>query len=137
ALATRYAEALGAPLVVLHKRRESGTQTEVTHIVGDVRERSCLIVDDMISTGSTIATSVSALLEAGARPDITVAATHGLLLDGADEKLRQPAIREVVVTDTVAVTDRAWPALRVVSVAPLIAAALRRFQANGSLSDLF
>ena len=135
-MATRYAETLGAPLVVLHKRRESGSRTEVTHIVDDVRERGCLIVDDMISTGGTIAESVEALLEAGARPDITVVATHGLLLDGAREKLRRPAIREVVVTDTIAAAERAWPGLRIVSVAPLIAAALRRFQADGSLSDL-
>jgi ribose-phosphate pyrophosphokinase len=137
AMATDYARCFGVPVIVLHKRRESGTEAEVTHIVGDVTSRTCLIVDDMISTGGTVAESVAALLEAGARPEIIVAATHGLLLPGARAKLDQPAVREVVVTDTVAVAERNWPQLRVVSLAPLIAAALERFLADGSIGDLY
>lgn len=136
-MATRYAQRLGIPLAVLHKRRESGTETVVTHLVGDVRGRACLIVDDMISTGGTVAESIETLLEAGARPEMTVAATHGLLLDGARERLTQKAVREVIITDTVPVDAVAWSNLRVVSVAPLLAAALRRFLVDGSLSDLF
>ena len=136
-MATEYAHRLGASVAVLHKRRESGTETEVTHVVGDVSGRPCLIVDDMISTGGTIAESVKALLEAGARPGVTVAATHGLLLEGARAKLDREGVREVFVTDTVRVTTQDWPRLRVVSVAPLIAGAMRRFLADGSLSDLF
>jgi ribose-phosphate pyrophosphokinase len=136
-MATEYARRLGTTVVVLHKQRESGTETAVTHVVGDVRDRTCLIVDDMISTGGTIAESVEALLSAGARPEIIVAATHGLLLAGARDKLTHEAIREVFVTDTLAITDRNWPHLHVISVAPLIAAAVRRFMADGSLSDLF
>lgn len=148
--ATEYAHKLGTPVIVLHKQRESGTVTSVTHVVGDVRDRPCLIVDDMISTGGTIATSVQALLAAGARPDITVAATHALLLEGAREKLSHPAIRIVYVTDTVALPTSAepvpgavpgdtvspWPQLQVISLAPLLAEAIRRLLANGSLSDL-
>lgn len=136
AMATRYAHLLSTSVVVLHKRRESGTETAVTHLVGEVRDRPCLIVDDMISTGGTIAESIEALLEAGARPEITVAATHGLFLDGARDKLTQKAVRAVFVTDTVPVRERDWSQLRVVSVAPLIAAAIRRFLSDGSLSDL-
>jgi ribose-phosphate pyrophosphokinase len=136
-MATEYARCFGAPVIVLHKRRESGTETEVTHIVGDVSHRACLIVDDMISTGGTVAESVTALLEAGARPEIIVAATHGLLLPGAREKLDHPAVREVCVTDTVAVADRNWPQLHVVSIAPLMAGALERFLADGSIGDLY
>lgn len=135
--ATRYAQRLRTSLVVLHKQRESGTETSVTHLVGEVRDRPCLIVDDMISTGGTIARSVTALLDAGARPEITVAATHGLLLDGAREKLTHEAVREVLVTNTVPVPAEGWPNLHVVSVAPLIAAAVRRFMVDGSLSDLY
>jgi ribose-phosphate pyrophosphokinase len=110
----------------------------VTHIVGDVSRRACLIVDDMISTGGTVAESVTALLEAGARPEIIVVATHGLLLPGARDKLDHPAVREVLVTDTIAVADhRHWPQLRVVSIAPLLAGALQRFLADGSIGDLY
>ena len=126
-MATEYAQLLGAPVAVLHKERASGVETRVTRLVGDVRDRPCLIIDDMISTGGTIAESLDALLEAGARPEITIAATHGLLLHGAREKLSRPEAREILVTDTVAPPAPDWPRLRVVSIAPLIASALRRF----------
>lgn len=136
-LATQYAQCLGAPVVVLHKRRQSGVETEVTHIVGDVSNRACLIVDDMISTGGTVAESAAALLRAGARPEIIVAATHGLLVLGARNKLDHPSIREVFVTDTVCAAEKDWPKLRVISIAPLIARALERFLADGSIGDLY
>jgi ribose-phosphate pyrophosphokinase len=135
-MATEYARLLGAPVAVLHKERASGAETRVTRLVGDVRDRPCLIIDDMISTGGTVVESVEALLEAGARPEITVAATHGILLAGAREKLTRPETREVLVTDTVAPPAHDWPQLRVVSVAPLIASALRRFLADGPLRAL-
>ena len=133
-MATEYARLLGAPVAVLHKERASGVETRITRLVGDVRDRPCLIIDDMISTGGTIAESVEALLGAGARPEIIVAATHGLLLAGAREKLARPETREVLVTDTVAPPGHDWPQLRVVSVAPLIASALRRYLSDGPLS---
>jgi len=117
-MATDYAQFLGAPVIVLHKRRESGSETKVTHIVGDVSGRACLLVDDMISTGGTMAESITALLAAGARPEIMIAATHGLLLPGARAKLEHPAVRAVFVTDTVSMTERDWPQLHVVSIAP-------------------
>jgi ribose-phosphate pyrophosphokinase len=105
AMANCYAQCLGAPLVVLHKQRLNGTATEVIHMAGEVCGRPCLIVDDMISTGGTIAESIRALLVAGARPDFIVAATHGLLVAKAREKLSHPAVREVLVTDTVEVHE--------------------------------
>ena len=135
-MATEFAQRLKTSVVILHKQRESGTQTKVMHLVGDVRERACLVIDDMISTGGTIAESIEALLDAGARPEITVAATHGLLLDGAREHLSHESVRQVFVTDTVPVRNEDWARLRVVSVAPLIAAAIRQFMSDGSLSDL-
>jgi ribose-phosphate pyrophosphokinase len=135
-MATEYAAYLNAPVVVLHKRRDSGAETGVTHVVGDVDGRPCLIVDDMISTGGTMAESVDALLKAGAKPDITMAATHGLLLGHAQEKLSRDEIRQVFVTDTVAQPERDWSRLRVVSVAPLIAATIRRFMADRPIGEL-
>jgi ribose-phosphate pyrophosphokinase len=125
-LATHYAQCLGAGVVVLHKRRDDGAEVEVTHVVGDVSGKTCLIVDDMISTGGTVAKSVKALLSKGARPEMTVAATHGLFLAGARAQLDTSAVREVFVTDTVAVKEKDWAKLQVVSIAPLIARALRR-----------
>ena len=82
-MATEYAHRLGAPVIILHKRRESGTETNVTHVVGEVRNRPCLIIDDMISTSGTISEGVEVLLAAGAKPEVTIAATHGMFLNGA------------------------------------------------------
>jgi ribose-phosphate pyrophosphokinase len=93
--ATEYAHRLGTELIVLHKQRESGTATEVAHVVGDVRDRPCLVIDDMISTGGTMAGSIAALLDAGARPDITIAATRR----GCRGRFRPPA----------SWLQRAWP----------------------------
>ena len=136
-MATRYAEqCLGASVIVLHKRRVSGSETNVTHVVGEVSGRACLIVDDMISTGGTVAESITALLAAGARPEMIVAATHGLFVLDARKKLSHPAVREVFVTDTVNQPEEDWPQLNVISIAPLIAGAVRRFLANGSLGKL-
>jgi ribose-phosphate pyrophosphokinase len=126
-MATAFAQQLKMPVVVLHKRRESGTETAVTHLVGDVRGKACLIIDDMISTGGTIAESVNALLDAGAKPGITVAATHGLFTSHARERLERESVGEIYVTDTVAVDERNWQKLRMVSIAPLIAGAIRQF----------
>jgi ribose-phosphate pyrophosphokinase len=136
-MATQYAQRLRTSVVVLHKRRESGTETHVTHVVGDVRDRACLVVDDMISTGGTVIESITALRRAGARPKFFVAATHGLLLGGARELLGRDEIAELFITDTVARRDECVsPRVRVVSVAPLIAGAIARVMADGSLGDL-
>jgi ribose-phosphate pyrophosphokinase len=123
--------------VVLHKRRVSGSETKVTHVVGEVSGRACLIVDDMISTGGTMAESIRALLAAGARPEIIVAATHGQFVLDAHKKLSHPAVRAVFVTDSVSQTEKDWPQLNVISIAPLIAGAVQRFLTNGSLGELY
>jgi ribose-phosphate pyrophosphokinase len=136
-LASEYAHRLQTSVIVLHKRRQSGTSTRVTHLVGDVRDRPCLIVDDMISTGGTIAESIEVLLDAGAYPSITVAATHGLFVKDAREMMAHESLQNIFVTDTIAPSIRDWPQLKVVSIAPLIAGALRRFISNGSISDLY
>jgi ribose-phosphate pyrophosphokinase len=125
-MASDYAQHLNASVVLLHKTRETGTDTHVTHLVGDVRGRSCLVVDDMISTGGTIVEAVGKLVEMGARPEIVVAATHGLLLGDARAKLTAAPISDVFVTDSIEQRSENWPRLNVVSVASLLADAIRR-----------
>ncbi|MEW6734866.1 MAG: ribose-phosphate pyrophosphokinase [Acidobacteriota bacterium] len=136
-MATEYAHRLGASVILIHKRRESGSKTHVTHLVGDVSGRGCLIVDDMISTGGTIAESIEVLLVAGARPEIIVAVTHGLFLTGTREKLDHESVSTIFTTDTMPMREQNWPKLQVVSVAPVIASAIKRLITDGSLSDLF
>lgn len=125
ALATRVADELHTDAAVVHKRRLSGAESRPLQVIGDVRDRGCLIVDDMITTGGTIAGCVDALLRAGARAEILVAATHGLFASGAEDRLRLPAIRGVWVTDTLPQAGAGMPRT-VVPIAPLIAEAVRR-----------
>ncbi len=131
-MATEYAEHLRAPVTVLHKVRESGSHTHIMRVVGDVRNRPCLIVDDMISTGGTLADGIRALLDAGAAPPIIVAATHGLLLPGSKTKLAISEVAKIVVTDTVRPAEPAWSQLEIVSVAPLLAQAIMHIVADGT-----
>ncbi len=109
---------------MVQKRRISGRATRSLQVIGDVRDRPVLVVDDMITTGGTIAGAVEALLAAGARPEIVVAATHGLFVGDAAARLRQDAISAIWVTDTLP-PAAADSRLHVVGVAPLIAAAVR------------
>ena len=125
AMATEYARLLCTPLAVLHKRRESGSETAVTHLVGDVRGRPCLIIDDMISTGGTIVESARALREAGAR-EMYVAATHGLLLGEACTRFAREGVRRVFQTDSVVPRETCDAPVQVVSIGPIIAGAIKR-----------
>ena len=131
-MATNYAQNLNTSVVLLHKTRETGAEAHVTHLVGDVRGRSCLVVDDMISTGGTITEAVDKLVEMGARPEVVVAATHGVLLGGARAKLTAPPIGDVFVTDSIEQHTEGWPRLHVISVAPFLADAIRRL-ASGTV----
>src|SRR5262249_40786667 len=127
-----------SPMVVLRKSRESAATTVVAQVIGIVAGRACLIVDDMIATGGTMASGIAAVLSAEARSEIFVAGTHGLLLPRAREKIAPAAVRKVFVTDTVRVPDvTGWPQLCVISIAPLIGAAIKRFLRNGSIGDLY
>ena len=140
-MAERYARMLGASLAFLHKRRAGDTDVEVAAVVGDVAGRTPIIIDDMISTGGTIHQAVRALLNEGARPEMTIVATHGLFAGPAAaivDKLGHPAIGEILVTDTVPLLpEKRLPAMRIVSVAPLLAETVRRLNAQASISAVF
>jgi ribose-phosphate pyrophosphokinase len=124
-MAREYARRLNAPLAILLKHRKSAIQTETIQLIGDVRDRVCLIIDDMIATGGTILESVRALREAGARPEFYVAATHGLLLGTACAQFAGAGVHTLFVTDSVLPPDACGLRLQVTTVAPLIASAIR------------
>lgn len=134
--ARRLANHLGLPIAILYKRRHSPTETAVTHVIGDVKGMRCIIADDMISTASTIKTGVNALLDLGALPDIRVVATHPVFIDPALERLAHPAITEVFITDTIPYRGN-MEKIKVLSVAELIAMAIRNVHDNSSVSSLF
>jgi ribose-phosphate pyrophosphokinase len=135
--AMEYSRQLDAPVVVLHKRRQSDVALEITHVVGDVRGRPCLIIDDMISTGGTLARAIDALFREGATEPILIAATHGPLLDDARRKLDYPTVKRVLVTDTIGASISDWPGWRIVSVSELLATAIRCIARGESLRELF
>jgi ribose-phosphate pyrophosphokinase len=119
--ATAFANELNLPLAVMHKKRESMRTTVVTQIVGDVAGRTCLLIDDMISTGGTLAESMTALREHGADREIIIAATHGLFLENARERLASAS--EIFITDSV---PQEWERVKVVSIAGLLAESISR-----------
>jgi ribose-phosphate pyrophosphokinase len=125
-LAERYGALLGLPVAVVRKTRISGTEVRVEELVGDVEDRRPIIVDDMIATGGTIEAAITAVLDRGARPDVTVAATHGLLVDPASERLRSSPVRQIFVTDTVGSGAPTDLPLVVASCHLVLAEAIRR-----------
>jgi len=135
-LAERYATALGLPVAIVHKVRLSGEEVRARRVTGEVRDRLPILVDDMITTGGTIEAAASALLEAGAVPEITVVATHGLLVGPAVERLGKLPLRKLIVSDSVAVSAVGLSQLQVVGLAPLLAEAVRRLHRDESLADL-
>lgn len=126
AMAGEVADTLGLDSAVLQKRREDGLATRVVGVMGDVRDRPCVIVDDILATGGTIVEAIEALRLAGARPPTHVAVVHALLLDDAADRLAAAGVHEIVATDTVCRPDVEALELRLGTVAPLIGSALTR-----------
>jgi ribose-phosphate pyrophosphokinase len=134
-----WSDKLGAPLAIIHKRRDPRVpnQVSVHDIVGEVEGRVCLIVDDMIDTGRTIVKAAEALKKNGATA-VVVAATHAVFSDPAFEILQDAAVDQVVVTDTLPVpAEKRWDRLTVLSIAPLIARAIHEVFDDGSVTSMF
>lgn len=125
-LATEYGRRLELPVAVVHKLRKSASEVTSAGISGEVQGRRCVVVDDMITTGGTIEGAIAAVRGAGAEGDVLVAATHGVLTDAAWERLARAGVRRLLLTDTVALGPATSPSTRIVSVAPIIAAAVTR-----------
>ncbi len=138
-VADQWSDRLGAPLAIIHKRRDPDVpnQVQVHEVVGDVRGRTCVLVDDMIDTAGTICQAADALFDQGAA-EVVVTATHAVLSGPAVERLRSSRISEVIVTDTLPITDELrFPQLTVLSIAPLLARAIREVFDDGSVTSLF
>jgi len=138
-VADLWSDRLAAPLAIIHKRRDPSVpnQVRVHEVVGDVAGRTCLLVDDMIDTGGTIVQAAEALRENGAS-DVIVAATHPILSGPAVDRLKNSGISEVIVTNTLPIPEeRMFPQLTVLSIAPMIARAIREVFDDGSVTSLF
>jgi ribose-phosphate pyrophosphokinase len=135
----RWTDRLGCPLAIIHKRRDPDVAHRVTmsEVVGQVEGRTCIVVDDMIDTGSTIIKASEALFAQGASK-VIVTATHGVLSGSAVDGLKNSRISEVIVTNTVPIPDdKRFDKLTVLSIAPLVARAINEVFSDGSVTSLF
>ncbi|MCI0341508.1 MAG: ribose-phosphate pyrophosphokinase [Planctomycetales bacterium] len=135
-MARAYSRRLGAGLAIVDKRRISGDEAVVYHVIGDVEGQTVLVVDDMIATGGSILEAAQILKSKGAGK-IIVCATHPVLCGPAIERLRQAPVEEVVVTNTIPLEGKEFAKLRALSVAPLLAEAIQRIHRSESVSSLF
>jgi len=136
--ARAFAKRLGSPLAIIDKRRTDVNVAEVMHIIGDVAGQHCLIVDDLIDTAGTLVKAAEALLEQGAK-SVRACATHAVLSGPAVERIEASEITEVVVSNSIPLRGAAdnCPRIKQLSVAPLLAKAIRSIHEDGSVSTLF
>jgi ribose-phosphate pyrophosphokinase len=135
----RWTDRLGSPLAIIHKRRDPDVahRVAVLEVVGEVAGRTCIVVDDMIDTGSTITKAAEALFAQGAA-QVIVTATHGVLSGPAVDELKNSRISEVIVTSTLPIPpEKRFDKLTVLSIAPLIARAIQEVFSDGSVTSLF
>ncbi len=138
-VAERWTDRLGCGLAIIHKRRDPNVPNEVKvgEVVGEVRGKTCILVDDMIDTGGTITKAAELLFDNGAT-DVVVTATHGVLSGPAMDRLKNSRVSEVVVTNTLPIAeDQRFDGLTVLSIAPLIARAISEVFEDGSVTSLF
>ena len=136
-MARGFAKRLDGSLAIIDKRRPSANVAEVVNVVGEVEDRDCLIVDDMIDTGGTMSEAIHALKRLGAR-EVYCSASHAVLSGPAVDRLMASPVTEVAVTNTIALPkERQFDRLKVLTIAPLLAQAIRFTHSDQSVSSLF
>ena len=127
-----------APLAIVDKRRDRPGESEVMNIIGDVKGRCCILIDDIIDSGGTLCNAAQALLDQGAK-SVTAYITHGVLSGGAVARIDKSALEELVISDSIQPTDAAKDSdrIRILPIAPLLGEAIRRIADESSVSSLF
>ena len=138
ARARAIAQRLGADLAIVDKRRPRAGVSEVMNIIGDVQGHDCILIDDIVDSGGTLVNAAEALLKAGATK-VSAYITHGVLSEGAAERIAKSKLKELVVTDSIGETDgvRSAKNIRRMTIAPLIGEAIARTASEQSVSSLF
>jgi ribose-phosphate pyrophosphokinase len=132
------ASRLNSDLAIIDKRRERAGISEVMHIIGDVRDRSCIIIDDIVDSAGTLCNASHALIDAGAK-SVSAFVTHGVLSGGAVARVSASPLEKLVITDSIAATEavRVSNNIGQLTIAPLMAEAIRRISEETSVSSLF
>ena len=133
-----YRQLENAPLAIVDKRRERPGESEVMNIIGDVSGRFCILVDDIVDSAGTLANAADALKQSGAE-DVVAYCTHGVLSGAAVSRVDNSALRELVITDSIGAQAEAKASgkIRLLTIAPLLAEAIRRIADESSVSSLF
>ncbi len=135
--ANKLADLLGAPLAIIDKVRKQHNEAEVAHLVGDVKDKTAIIIDDIIDTGGSIAAAANVLKDFGAK-DVVVCATHALLSKNACERLESSAASKILLLNSVPIPcEKRTPKVKVISLAPLLGKIIWRVHQERSLGDLF
>ncbi|MEY4390011.1 MAG: ribose-phosphate pyrophosphokinase [Proteobacteria bacterium] len=129
---------LNAGLAIIDKRRERPGQSEVMNVIGEVKNKSCIIIDDLIDSGGTICNAADALIDKGAK-EVYCYVVHGVLTGSSIDKIKKSKMKKIVITDTIDNTKKikGVSKIEVVSIAPLIAEAIKRISQSTSVSSLF
>jgi ribose-phosphate pyrophosphokinase len=136
-MANKYTDHLGVPMAILHKRRPGHNKAEVLHVIGEVEGKTAVLVDDMIDTAGTLATSSEALIKSGVR-EVYACATHGIFSGPARERLDSSPLKRIVVTNTVPIPeDRMSEKVEVLSIASIFANTIASVFKDESVSELF
>jgi len=136
--ARNFAARFDAPLAIVDKRRQKANVCEVMNIIGDVRDKDVILVDDMIDTAGTLCNAAKAIMEKGGAKSVTACATHGVLSGPAIQRIRDSVIKEVVLLDTIALPEeKKIDKITVLPVAPVFAQAIQRIYEDSPISPLF
>ncbi len=136
--ARTFATRLGCPLAIVDKRRQKANVSEVMNIIGDVRGKKVILIDDMVDTAGTLCNSAQALLEKGGATEVTACATHGVLSGPAIERLQNSNIKELILLDTIPLPpEKAIPKITLLPVAPLFAEAIERIYEDKPVSTMY
>ena len=137
-MAKSFADELGYPLAILHKTRPEHNISEVAHVIGDIKGKTPIIIDDMIDTAGSVCSAKQALVENGSSDEVYLIATHAVFSGPAIERLKNANFKEVIVTNTLPLSEsQMFKGLKVVSIAPLIAEVIKNSMENVSVSSLY
>lgn len=133
----KFADSVGLPIAILHKQRRAHNQSEVTHVVGDVKGKHCIIYDDLVDTAGSVCNAKVALEKAGAKKEMMLAVTHPVLSGDAVKKLDAAKFSQILVTDSVPLPKVSPKNTTVLSLTPLMAEIVRKIEAGESVSGLY
>ncbi len=133
----KFAEKISAPLAIIDKRRQKANVSEVCHIIGDVKDKTVILVDDLIDTAGTLCNAAKALMEIGGAKEVYACATHGVLSGPAMERIDNSVMKELVILDTIEQPEGLSKKIKVLPVAHIFAEAIQRIYEDLSISTIF